>query len=304
MPMSKEYIMPIILDHHLQEQIPNVTAAFPITFYYNELATLSNCAGPLHWHPYFEIATAKSGVLDYQVGQDHIILEAGDSIFVNKNMLHGIRQLSDDTPDPMPNIVFSGTVIAPENSSIYQKYIHPIIMCDLLPFIVFRHDNCQHNEINQFINDIYCVMHKQADCYEMIVQRNISCIFEYIFHNFDTLPKSESSRIQLNTQIRIQKMLSYIYEHYAELVTLEDIAKAANISRSEAGRCFNTYMDCSPVDALIQYRLLTAHRLLNETTLTLQEISYNCGFHSVNYFSRQFRKMYGYAPSKDRILGK
>ena len=147
-------------------------------------------------------------------------------------------------------------------------------------------------------------MREQADRYEMIVQRNISCIFEYIFGNFDTLPKSEASRIQLNVQIRVQKMLSYIYEHYAEVVTLEDIAKAANISRSEAGRCFNTYIGCSPVDALIQYRLQTAHRLLNETTLTLREISYDCGFHSVNYFSRQFRKLYGYAPSKNRTSGK
>lgn len=75
-------------------------------FYCDELATLPNYAGPLHWHPYFEIATAKSGVLDYQVGQKRIILEAGDSILVNSNMLHGIRQVSGDIPDPMPNIVF------------------------------------------------------------------------------------------------------------------------------------------------------------------------------------------------------
>lgn len=296
--------MTIKINHQLQEQIPHDTAIFPVTFYCDELATLPNREGPLHWHPYFEIATAKSGVLDYQVGQNHIILEAGDSIFVNSNMLHGIRQVSGDTPDPMPNIVFSGTVVAPETGTIYQKYISPIAGCDLLPFIVFRHDNRQCDEVNRLINDIYCVMREQTDCYEMIVQRNISCIFEYIFHNFDVFPKSEASRIQLSAQIRVQKMLSYIYEHYAEEVTLEDIAGAANISRSEAGRCFNTYMGCTPVDALIQYRLQKAHRLLNETTLTLREISYDCGFHSVNYFSRQFRKRYGYAPGKNRTLGK
>ena len=41
--------------------------------------------------------------------------------------------------------------------------------------------------------------------------------------------------------------------HYAEKVTLTDIAGAAGISRSEAGRCFQVCMGCSPVDALIQY---------------------------------------------------
>ena len=147
-------------------------------------------------------------------------------------------------------------------------------------------------------------MSEQNPCYEMAVQRALSSIFEYIFLNFEDLPKFETTRIQINAQIRIQKMLSYIYEHYAEAVTLEDIAGAANISRSEAGRCFNTYMGCSPVDALIQYRLQIAHRMLHDVTLTLQEISCSCGFHSVNYFSRQFRKIYGYTPGQIRTLGK
>lgn len=296
--------MPIILDHQLREQITHNAAIFPITYFCDELASLPNWTGPLHWHPNFEIATAASGVLDFQVGQQHIILEAGDSIFVNGNILHGIKQLSGDIPDPMPNIVFSGAVIAPETSEIYRKYIQPIARCDTLPFILFNQKNGWHNEVNRLVKNVYCLMYEQGQCYEMAVQRELSSIFEYIFSNFDDLPKSENTRIQINTQIRIQKMLSYIREHYAEAVTLEDIAGAANISRSEAGRCFNTYMECSPVDALIQHRLQIAHRLIKETKLTLQEISYSCGFNSVHYFSRQFRQTYGYTPGQYRILGK
>jgi len=296
--------MPILLDRQLREQIPHDAVTFPITFFSDELASLPDWAGPLHWHPDFEIASAECGVLDYQVGQQHIHLEPGDSIFVNGNMLHGIRQLSGDEPDPMPNIVFSGTLAAPETSVIYQKYILPVIECSTLPYIVFRHDEPDHSEVLRLIGEIYAVFREQDVCFEMTVQRNISRIFEYICHNFESLSRSEESRIQLTAQIRIQKMLTYIYEHYADAVTLEDIAGAANISRSEAGRCFQTYMNCSPVDALIRHRLQTARRLLNETTLTLQEISYDCGFHSVNYFSRQFKKLYGYAPSKNRTLGK
>ena len=296
--------MPILLDRQLREQIPHDAVTFPITFFSDELASLPDWAGPLHWHPDFEIASAECGVLDYQVGQQHIRLEPGDSIFVNGNMLHGIRQLSGDEPDPMPNIVFSGTLAAPETGVIYQKYILPVIGCGTLPFIVFRHDEPKHSEVLDLIGEIYTAFREQDACFEMTVQRNISRIFEYIFRNFESLPRSEESRIQLTAQIRIEKMLTYIYEHYADAVTLEDIAGAANISRSEAGRCFQTYMNCSPVDALIRHRLQTARRLLNETTLTLQEISYDCGFHSVNYFSRQFKKLYGYAPGRNRTLGK
>ncbi len=295
---------PIILDHQLREYIPHKAIEFPITYFHDELATLSDWAGPLHWHPDFEIATAECGVLDYQIGQQHIVLEAGDSIFVNGNILHSIKQLSGAVPDPMPNIVFSGTLIAPETSTIYQKHILPIAQCDSLPFIVFRHGDRSHSEINCLIKDVYRLMNEKKACYELAVQRNINRIFEFISCNFDQLPKIEATRIQINSQIRLQKMLTYIYENYAGPVTLESIAKAAEISRSEAGRCFHTYIGCSPIDALIQYRLQMAHQLLSEGAQTLQQISYACGFNSVNYFSRQFKKRYGYTPGQRGDAGK
>ena len=187
--------MPILLDRQLREQIPHDAVTFPITFFSDELASLPDWAGPLHWHPDFEIASAECGVLDYQVGQQHIRLEPGDSIFVNGNMLHGIRQLSGDEPDPMPNIVFSGTLAAPETSVIYQKYILPVIGCGTLPFIVFRHDEPDHSEVLRLIGEIYAAFRKQDVCFEMTVQRNISRIFEYICRNFESLPRSEESRI-------------------------------------------------------------------------------------------------------------
>ena len=296
--------MPIILDHQLREQIPHKATEFPVTYFHDELAELPNWAGPFHWHPDFEIATAASGVLDYQVGQQHVTLEAGDSILINGNMLHRVRRLSGDTPDPIPILIFSGAAIAPEHSTIHQKYIQPIAQCDTLPFLVFRHDNRSHREVNDYIQDTYHRLREAAPCYEMAVQRNLSCIFESIFSQFDRFPKCEATRVQLKSQVRLQKMLTYLYEHYAETVTLQDIANAAHISRSEAGRCFHAYMGCSPVEALIQYRLQTALRLLREKTLTLQEISFACGFHSANYFSRKFKETYGYAPSQDGGLGK
>ena len=296
--------MPIILDHQLREYIPHNVMELPITYFHDELVTLPDWAGPLHWHPDFEIATAECGVLDYQVGGQHILLEPGDSIFVNGNMLHGIKQVSGNVPDPMPNIVFSGTLVAPETSTIFQKYLQPIAQCDTLPFVVFRHDDCSHGEINDLIQDIYKQMREKKACYEMAVQRNINRIFAFLSCNFHELPKTEATRIQISNQIRIQKMLTYIYENYGGTVTLADIAKAADISRSEAGRCFRTYMGCSAIDALIQYRLQMAHQLLSERTQTLQQISYACGFNSVNYFSRQFRKRYGYTPNQSGNMGK
>lgn len=289
--------MSIILDHQLREKMSHDTTAFPISYFQDELALLPDRAGPLHWHPEFEIASASSGVLEYQVGQDRILLNPGDSIFVTGNMLHSIRQISGDAPDALPNIVFFASLIAPETSVLYEQYIRPFADSPELSYVVFRKDCFEHAPVHSLIRELYRLLRDQPRCFEMAVQRNLNAFFEYLTLNRDVLPRTQVTRVQLNTQVRVQKMLAYIHMHFSEAVTLSDIAAAANISRSEAGRCFRTYLGVSPVDALILHRLQKAYSMLQDTALTLQEISQACGFHSVNYFSRRFRQQYGCAPS-------
>lgn len=296
--------MPVNIDNQLKEQNPYDPAVFPVSFYQDELAALPNRSGPLHWHPGFEIATAETGILDYQVGEKHIILDAGDSIFVNGNILHGIRQIAGGKADPMPNIVFSGSLIAPEAGQIYKKYIVPVRQCDDLPFIVFRRNNKSLQHINDFIRDIYHCFREKMPCYEMMIQRDVNCIFEYIYSNMYNFPRYKSNRIQLVNQIRLQKMLDFIYTHYQEHISLENLARTANISRSEVGRCFKNFMNTSPFEMIIQHRLQMAQKMLSEKIYTVDEVSSLCGFNSVNYFRKQFKIKFGITPGKYCNLGK
>lgn len=296
--------VPVIVDRNMREQIPHAGNFFPVSFFENELSELPGRAGPMHWHPDFELARAETGTLDYQVGQTHLLLQAGDSLLVNRNLLHCVRQVGGDLPDPMPVMVFSGSVVAPEGSVIYQKYIAPVADCDCLPFVVFRRQEDWCSEIHGLVEEVFANLRQRKNCYEMVVQRDLSRLFETLFRHFDALPKARATRVQLRTQVRVQKMLAYMYAHYAQPITIDDIAKAASISPSEAARCFHEYLDCAPVAALIRYRLQTAHRLLHDTSMTVQQIALACGFRSANYFSRQFRQTYGYTPGQARKLGK
>ena len=140
--------------------------------------------------------------------------------------------------------------------------------------------------------------------YEIRVQRELIGIFEYLNQHFEELPKAAITKVQMNEQIRVQQMLAFIYAHYQEPITLKDISFAANISRSEAGRCFSVCLNISPVEYLIRHRLHQAHLLLGDSGLTIREISQSCGFHSVSYFARQFRRYYGYTPGAVRKPGK
>jgi AraC-like DNA-binding protein len=204
----------------------------------------------------------------------------------------------------MPNVVFSGSLIAPEGSQIYQKYITPLQRCDDLPFIVFSGSDKSMQNIKDFILNIYHCFRNQPPCYEMMIQRDVSQIFEYIYLNINTFPRHKSNRIQLINQIRLQKMLDFIYTHYQEQISLKDLAQAANVSRSEVGRCFNAFMNCSPIEILIRHRLQIACKMLAEKIYTVEEVCNFCGFNSVNYFRRQFKAKYGITPGKYCALGK
>lgn len=296
--------MPLVLDHQMREQMEHDATAFPISYFDNELPMLPDRAVPLHWHPEFEFVTSIFSDLSFQIGLEHIALRAGESIFINSNMLHGVQQKNGDTCDPMPNIVFSASLISSEGSLVYQKYILPILRCDGLPYVIFRRTDDWQGEVNHLISNVYECSKRRSTCYEMSVQRDLNRIFELLFLNFSELPKRPMTRFQLAMQIRIQQMQTYISAHFAEKIGLSDIAASANISRSEANRCFNSYIGISPIEALLQHRLCVAQKLLLETTLPLREIGCMCGFNSESYFSRCFRRMYDCSPGSFRSMRK
>ena len=83
--------MPLVLDHQMREQMEHDEMSFPISYYDNELPMLPDRVVPLHWHPEFEFVSAVCNELSFQIGMEHVALQAGESILINSNMLHGIR---------------------------------------------------------------------------------------------------------------------------------------------------------------------------------------------------------------------
>ena len=311
----------LILDHMLKEEFSFPDPSFPIQFYIDDLNQWPDGQVPLHWHFGYEIFSAFNQEVMIQVGEKHLTLLPGESILIGSGQLHRYS-LTDSTRECLcPNIVFAENVLAPLTSTIFQKYFYPLLHDSSLPYItlsqyvpwqkqmlsyLFRVYQVLGGEAGQDMLDFSILLPKQShsDCPELEVHQSLFEFFKILYNNRSEFSRSKIQPLDSKTQIRMQQMVQYIQKHFPEMITLEDLAASANISRSEAGRCFQSYLGCSPVEALIHYRLQAAQHLLRQTTLTLQEISCTCGFHSVNYFSRQFRKRYGYSPGENRKLGK
>lgn len=309
----------IELSSDLHETTRQGDADFPIQYYMDDFSRLSGHAIPLHWHQQLEFFLVFQGEMEVQVLQDKIHLTEGQAILINPNILHGYRQ-SPDGRALCPNIVFSPILLGGKVEAINSKYIVPLTMNQNLPCVVFhgkeewqknllilldrlfsvlqRYGSC--NEISRWPMLPFSASQITTDSYEMTVQDLLNQIWQSIYAHRGELPLAAASHNDLASSVRIQRMITFIEQNYQDHITLEEIASSADIGRSEAARCFQKYLDISPVGYLISYRIRQAQTYLRETVLTIEEISEKCGFSSPGYFTRVFKNAVSATPSQYR----
>ena len=92
---------------------------------------------------------------------------------------------------------------------------------------------------------------------------------------------------------------TYAHRHLGEPIGVEDLARAAGLSRYHFSRRFRAATGTSPGHWLIQQRLTAALRLLT-TDLPLSDIARRCGFADAGYFGKTFARAYGISPGTFR----
>ena len=121
-----------------------------------------------------------------------------------------------------------------------------------------------------------------------------------IYENIDKTCMEEQTDDSGTAQARLQLMMQFLHQNYAEDISLEEIACYANISKSTVLNLFNRFLHITPINYLIGYRLKKAALLIKNTEKKINTISYETGFHNVDYFCRAFKKSYKMTPTEYR----
>ena len=100
----------------------------------------------------------------------------------------------------------------------------------------------------------------------------------------------------------MQAFLGYIEKNYGEEISLEQLSKSGNVSKSECLRCFKTSMQTTPYKYITEYRLSQAAILLRSTNMPIGDIASNVGFRQISHFGKCFREKTGYSPREYRAL--
>lgn len=98
------------------------------------------------------------------------------------------------------------------------------------------------------------------------------------------------------------QVIQYLADHIRTQVTIEEICKKLNYTRSYLFRQFKSVTGQSIMTYFISLKIKEAKRLLRETEMTVTQISNHLAFDNPNYFSKTFKRVSGYTPLQYKKL--
>ncbi len=152
-------------------------------------------------------------------------------------------------------------------------------------------------DFENLLRDIYRTASAEDDLrdvrlHEKLTSLSCMCLAE---------SKQISHTVNLKKNV-VQEIREYLENHYAEEITLDQLADTFYINKYYLTRVYKEQFGVSIVSSLSQIRITHAKQLLRFTDLTTEEIGRTSGFEEAAYFSRVFKKVEGITPGEYRKL--
>ena len=268
------------------EDFPYISSCFELNGKYSV---------PWHWHKTVELFYIDSGDLEYFTPRGHYVFSKGECGFVNANVLHrteipssskGVRQ--------MLHIFDPSFISGGYNNRIASKYVMPLILSSI---DVLKFEKERDEKIIDGIKAAFSLDENMMG-YEMRLRFLLSDVWMMFLSSLQ-MPTDVSS--SADSDARIRKLLGFVFEHYGERISIENLAESANISQRECYRIFRDRLHISPVEYINSYRIQIACQMLISSDKTITEIGQACGLGSSSYFGKVFKAKMGFSPEQFRI---
>lgn len=109
------------------------------------------------------------------------------------------------------------------------------------------------------------------------------------------------STMELSSDSRLAYIIQFIRENLEQPLTVEDLSKRVYMSESNFHRVFKNELGISPIDFINNERIKRAAALLNDPRRKVKDIYMECGFNSLSYFIRLFKRKNKLSPKEYQI---
>lgn len=274
----------------------NINTGFPylVLNVENDLAyPLNSGFRIMHWHEDLQFIYVIDGKISVKTLDNEILISAGNGIFINKNVVHMIKKI---IPCKYKSFIFPDYFVSFYIGS--PAYIHTKSITDNsdISTVTLSSEINWSRKILDILIELINIEKNKSEFYCYEVLSKLSCLWLILLKNI-SVSKQNTSDAAIK---RTKQFLRYIEEHYSDNISLEDLAKSANVSKSECLRCFKLSLQTTPYKYLMDYRLQKATAMLKTTDLSVNEISFMTGFNQQSYFGKCFKAKLGCSPLQYR----
>lgn len=290
-------VTPLSTDESLRSQLAYGTPEFPFACYLDRFGARGAGSIAWHWHSEVEFSYVTEGAVVCHLGASCCVeLSRGDGLFVNAGTIHGFEATGAAA---LASFVFSPAFIAAEQSAIFANCVQPVLGSDL-ECRVFFSENAADGRFSDLLEAVLRAAGDDGFGRELKVHQAVSALWLAFAEDVRGELRASSWRSGRGSHVRLQRMMAFVHDGYSRRLSLADIAASANVSESEALRCFRRGIGMTPVAYLNDYRLRRAAQLLLATTDSVAAVARAVGFSSAGYFSKAFKARYGASPREFR----
>lgn len=255
---------------------------------------------PFHSHPELELVYIKESSGKRIIGNSVEQFVSGDMIFLGPEVPH--IWLNDEIYYQGINKLKAKAIVVYFNKDIFGPVFYELK---------------ETQKINSLFNQAVRGLSVGGKTNELIAQKLEKLIykkdFEIILGLFEILGLlSESTDltfvnneayVPVNDQAkndRLSAVFEYVKENFNQDITLDEIAKIANLTPTSFCRMFKLKTKKSFVEYLNEIRVSNACKYLVGTDISISEIAYKCGYKTASNFNLLFKKLTGNTPKEYR----
>lgn len=255
-------------------------------FHYNRAQSIN--MPKTHFHETYEIYYLIDGKRRYVIEDEMYDVYPGDMILIPEMVTHKVW----NSPDTQGDEYHSRYLLTPKKEDI------PEIFLPCFDTHFYRLTETERRIIVNCFEDLQ--RNQQSDEYtDYYNQANLIKILHTLAKN------KSSSKVESNltrNDIRMQEAATYIKDHCSEPITLEELAKKYSFTKEYFSTIFKETTGYGVNEYLNQMRIAKSISLLTTTSLSIIEISLQCGYNDSNYFSAVFKKIIGMPPQTFRKI--
>ncbi len=253
---------------------------------------------PIHWHSELELIVIKKGRGLVSVDFRQRSVTSGDIVLIRPGQLHSIEQDGSHSMEYENIILKPHLLISDEPDLCALRFINPL-MAGAIPSETFLTPSLPYyRQVSECIRQIDGLCEAQPEGFQLAVK---GLLFQFIFLLVSNQsPQENPALLQTKSLEKMKTILKYVEEHYAERITVEDMADLTYYSKSHFMKFFKAHMGTGFIEYLNDYRLSMAERLLRSSDHSVLDIAQMSGFDNLSYFNRIFKRKYGISPGKYR----